>query len=73
MDDLVDISKEVNELKTALHELFAEMDMTVVSIAIGVALGEAAEDEESLEETLMNTANMAVRVHKYGKQERVIH
>jgi len=72
MDELVDISNEVNDLKNALHELFGDQDMTVVSIAIGVALGEAVDDAETLEDTLMNLANMAVRIQKLS-EERVLH
>ena len=64
MTDLIDVSDDVNALKDELHDLFGDKDMVVVSLALGVAWGEATEDAEVLRDMVTNIVNMAFRVQR---------
>lgn len=64
MKEIIDVSEDVNALKKELHDLFGDKDLVVVSLALGVAFGEAIDDADELKDVMINITNMAFRVQR---------
>lgn len=58
-----DFAEQATDLSKRLHDVFEGQNMTSVSLAIGIALGECAEDMYMLQGMLNNIATTAAHVH----------
>lgn len=59
----VDVTKDVNDLKDQLHQLFSGRDVMVIGMALGALIGETLEDQEAVNGLLSMIADMAATVH----------
>jgi len=59
---VVEVTDEVEALKQQLNEIFADQNMSVVSIAIGAALADACEDEATIKGMIHNIATTAATI-----------
>lgn len=58
----VDISEEVEALKNEIHLVLSGQHMAVISLALGCALGETIQDDDTLRAVVGAIANSAAQV-----------
>jgi hypothetical protein len=61
-DGAVDISDEVEALKHELHDVLSGRHMAVISLALGCALGESLDTEDTLRAVVSAIASSAAQV-----------